>query len=222
VSKLTALQKIVVAESEAMAALLVGVEKIVSLIDRCRIYEGLYLDNFHEHLGKHDEQRQLRETLVKLYTLILGFLCKAAHFYSRNFLRRIHDAVLNQSGIEEFLKDIEYWEERVHHDANNCGTKRIDSGVGALRDNLDQNKRCAILSWLSDIKYERLHNTARENRTEGSGKWLLAHEKFLEWRRSRESMILWLHGVRMCYISFAFLRLEKGRRARGMNEPSRC
>lgn len=205
-----------------MAALLMGVERMVDLIGRCRIYEVRYLDNSPKQPGEQDEEQQLKGTLLKLYTLILGFLCKASHFYDRNSLRRVCDALLNQSGIEEFLRDIECWEQRVHRDANNCSAKRLDSRLATLCDNVDQNKIHKILTWLSDIKYERLHYAAKENRAEGSGGWLLGHEKYLKWRRSSTSMILWLHGVRMCFKFTPFCASKKNENEEIMNEQSCC
>ena len=73
---------------------------------------------------------------------------------------------------------------------------RIDSRVAALCERLDSSERLSILEWISSIPYEENHFFARQGRTNGTGKWLLGHERYREWRASSASMILWLHGDR--------------------------
>jgi hypothetical protein len=53
-----------------------------------------------------------------------------------------------------------------------------------------------IMCWASTVPYEQVHETAYAGRTPNTALWLLAHEDFREWRHSRASMILWLHGIR--------------------------
>lgn len=59
-----------VADSNIMAVILVGVNKIINLIGRCTIFEELYLR--HEHVADNTQQ-QLQGTLLNLYTYILNF-----------------------------------------------------------------------------------------------------------------------------------------------------
>ena len=76
---------------------------------------------------------------------------------------------------------------------------RIDSRVTALCERLDNSERREILRWISGIPYEENHNFACQGRTCGTGKWLLRHKQYHEWRSSSASMILWLHGDRKCH-----------------------
>lgn len=197
-------------------------ERMVYLIGRCRIYEQLYLS---EKKATPDlVEQQLEAALTKLYTVILRFLCTALSFYGKTAFSRTYDAILNQGELQGFFTDLEYSEERGHRDASNCNSARnatahrkllgngqhlrdlletwndpflpTASGVAIIHDDLSQEKRRRILTWISGIEYARLHYTARENRLEGTGQWVLAHEKYLEWKRSTASMILWLRGVR--------------------------
>ena len=196
---------------------------MINLIGRCRIYELLYLCEKNAQT-QNGAQKQLETTLVKLYTAILRFLSKCFGFYDKNAISRTYEALLNQGQLQEFLSDIGYLEERVHHDGVNCSTAqnvtahkallengknlrrildtwqdpimRTASSVAIIHDNLNRSEREKILIWISEIPYLRLHWTARKDRTEGTGGWILAHEQYLKWKRSSQSMILWLHGVR--------------------------
>jgi hypothetical protein len=47
---------------------------------------------------------------------------------------------------------------------------RTDFRVAALYDGLNESERSDILNWLSSIRYEKNHRTAREGRTDGTGK----------------------------------------------------
>lgn len=51
-----------------------------------------------------------------------------------------------------------------------------------------------ILAWISATCHEENHFHARQERTSGTGAWLLRHKKYREWRASISSTILWLHG----------------------------
>ena len=73
---------------------------------------------------------------------------------------------------------------------------RIDHRVFSMFETLKSVKQSSILQWISSIPYEDNHKTASQGRTEGTGQWLLQHQRYLEWRKSSASMILWLHGFR--------------------------
>ena len=79
---------------------------------------------------------------------------------------------------------------------------RVDDRVRTLSDGYEVDKRNKILSWVSHIPYEEIHYVARKGWTNGTGKWLLDHERYVEWRASSASTILWLHGMRksICHI----------------------
>lgn len=58
---------------EAFGAIVEGLEKATELIARCGILEALFL----QHGGATDARMALETEMVKLYSMILGFLCKA-------------------------------------------------------------------------------------------------------------------------------------------------
>lgn len=57
-------------------------------------------------------------------------------------------------------------------------------------------ERSKILQWISSIEYAKHHLHATENCIDGTGEWLFGRKDFLAWENSRDSTILWLHGIR--------------------------
>lgn len=65
-----------------------------------------------------------------------------------------------------------------------------------LNETATENKvRTAILSWLSPLQMGRVHQSIAEQAQQGSGRWLLNSDPFLEWR-SGEKKLLWCSGMR--------------------------
>lgn len=52
------------------------------------------------------------------------------------------------------------------------------------------------------IEYKKHHATAKETILDKTGQWLLNKNEFRNWRSSKASSILWLHGIRRFYHSF--------------------
>ena len=204
-----------------MAALLIGGEKVTQLINRCTIYELLYLRP-KPFEPVTPATANLQTALVALYSAILRFLASSKQLYDRSFVSRTLGSSLSPEvlGFVETCKDLEA---QVVTEARNLdriqdretNTKleslledlkipilRVDDRVGALSDGYEVDKRNKILSWVSDIPYEEVHYVARKGWTNGTGKWLLDHERYVEWRASSASTILWLHGMRksVCHV----------------------
>jgi hypothetical protein len=73
---------------------------------------------------------------------------------------------------------------------------RTDSRVAEIWDRSRQTEISEILRWISQVPYKDNHTTTKDNRTDDTGRWLLVHPQYREWRGSSASMILWLHGIR--------------------------
>lgn len=212
------LAKTVVAESQQIGALLVGLDTMTNLINRCKIYEILYLND-----GEAGQAfSNLEMALVKLYAAMLRFLASANVLYDSNTGVRILRAMLEPNKVEGFVDMCEKLQAHVDAEANNCGhthsrvahTKmtelerlltgltapiiRTDLQVTKLWDRLNDSRRSKILAWASSIPYEDNHYTARQGRVGSTGEWLLKHKTYREWRGSSASMISWLHGIREC------------------------
>jgi ankyrin repeat domain-containing protein 50 len=212
------LAKTVVAESQQMGALLVGLDTVTNLINRCKIYEILYLND-----GQAGQAfSNLEIALVKLYAAMLRFLASANVLYDSNTGVRILRALLEPNKVADFVDQCEKLQAQVDVEANNCDHTdnrvaharmaelerllvdltapiiRTDRQVTKLWDRLNDSKRTKILAWASSIPYEDNHYTARQGHVASTGEWLLNHERYREWRGSSASMILWLHGIREC------------------------
>ena len=221
------LKQITVAESQQMGALLTGVEKLTFLIGRCQIYEALYLkqEQFEEEKWKSG-LKNLTSALTNLYAVMLRFLASATRAYNQGSFSRTLCAILNPAEVVGFLDECQTLENSVAFEVDNCErlhtrrfqasseeqilnlkqaladlqtpTRQIDSRVATLCERLGSSERLRILEWISSTPYEENHFFARQGRTSGTGRWLLRHEKYHQWRTSSASMILWLHGERKC------------------------
>ncbi|KAJ9634602.1 hypothetical protein H2199_008885 [Coniosporium tulheliwenetii] len=200
-----------VAESQQMGDLLVATEKATYLINRGTIYELLYLQCNH---GTSSDQvlLNLRGALVKLYATVLRLHANANRLYDKSTASRAIHAVLNPDEVRNFVQECQTLEERVDIEASNCERMyaheahatlrnrmenlqqlldemkqpvvRVDDRVAELWDRSNLSQQYEILRWTSDTPYEENHKTARDGRTEDTGKWLLMHERYLQWRKS--------------------------------------
>lgn len=206
-----------------MGALLIGVERITPLISRCHIYEALYLrEQFEQEWTP--AITNLTSALVTLYATLLSFLARAIRAYNRGIISRTLCAILNPAEVISLLDKCRDLENDLATEVDNCERiytrrvqatseekvqalkhilvnlqtpiLRIDSRVASLCQRLDSSERQSMLEWISSIRYEENHFFASQNRTSGTGEWLLQHERYREWRASSASTILWLHGDR--------------------------
>lgn len=218
------LLQITIAGDEQMGALLAGIEKVAYLLSRCKVYELLYLQKMPPDQEDSKQATQnLRVTMVSLYAGILGFLAKASMLYSKGTIGRTVHGILKPLEIEGFLKDFQSLEERLGQEVSNCervyyrnvqkdssevvkGLQRIlmslaapvlqvESHVSELYEKMESAERAQVLMWISPIPHEKAHLNARHNRTQDTGKWLLNHSLYLQWKESSTSGILWLHGM---------------------------
>jgi len=201
-----------------MGALPAGLDTMANLINRCKIYEILYLDD--RQAGQ--AFLNLETALVNLYVAMLRFLTSANVLYDSSTGVRILRSMLEPGKVADFVDKCEKLQAQVDVEANNCDHThnrvahakitelegllgdltapiiRTDLQVTKLWDRLNDSRRTKILAWVSSIPYEDNHYTARQGRVSNTGEWLLRHERYREWRGSSASMILWLHGIRKC------------------------
>lgn len=215
--------KAAVSDKEQMSNLLTGLHKVLYLIDRCKIYEMLYLENRQAT----EALPNLASAMVELYAIILQFLSKAIRLFSKGTVRRALHAFLKPEDVADFVSKCETSETRVEIEAENCERShsrlahsrlggyaddlkkllkelddskeliaRIDNRVATLWHRSNEHERSEILKWTSDIPYLDHHKLASTGRTSGTGVWLLEHDQYRDWQSSNESIILWLHGIR--------------------------
>lgn len=196
-----------------------GLQRVLYLVGRFRIYEELYLRD----VQRADSIIVFTSALTQLYAIILRFLAKAIRLFDGNTALRAIRAVLHPDDVSEFEEECQKWENRVEIEAHNCERVcsrtehaqaaefkkllneltqpdsvffRIDAKVTDLWHRSAKDERIKILSWTSDIPYKDNHELACQGRTSETGTWLLEHNRYQEWQSLDESMILWLHGIR--------------------------
>lgn len=210
--------KIAVGESQQMGALLVGAEKVASLIDRCSVYEALYL----RAEGTEQFEKNLERALLALYMAILRFLAVANRLYESSTKRVVY-GLLSPDEVVGFVNNCRSLETELDIEVGNCERSHRKTAHTQLEDNgrqlkqlveslqepilridhklsndRSESERLKILNYLSSIPYEANHYVACDGRTKDTGGWLLKHELFSQWRSSKSSNILWLYGIRRC------------------------
>lgn len=111
---------------------------------------------------------------------------------SLNRLER-ENAAQSTETLQKLLKELK----ELQHVRDSM--EKIESRIGMLWNSSVEDKQAEILEWTSKIPYLDNHLTAGKGRTEGTGEWIFDHSQYQEWRTSYQSMILWLHGIRMSY-----------------------
>lgn len=206
-----------------MGILLLGLDRVLYIINRCKVYEILYPpDSDLSNAGQN-----LESALTDLYLLILQFLSKAIRLYERSTASRAFKAFWDPDEIIDFENRCQDLEMRVDIEVQNCERfynkierveslqqaktlkvllqelnklkdpiGRVDTRVTELWKILNEVERSNILIWTSDIPYQDHHTIACKGRTKDTGEWLFEHRQYKVWQSSDESMILWLHGIR--------------------------
>jgi hypothetical protein len=203
-----------------MGALLVSVEKVTYLTNRCTIYELLYRPGTTPGQLLHN----LHAALVVLYAAILRLMALAHRLFAKNTATRAVHALINPGEVSDFLAKCQGLETRVEIEAQNCERMRsqevdanlqisicslqklleslqkpilrTDERVSSFLEKVDRRERLEILEWISNIRYGTNHETVKDNRTQSTCEWLLSHKRYLEWQDTSSSIILWLHGTR--------------------------
>jgi hypothetical protein len=133
-----------VAESQQMGTLLIGVEKVTYLTNRCRIYEILYL-----HDGQSEEAvANLESALIALYATMLRFLAHMIRLYEKGFGNRALSGVLNPDKLTSFVDECRELEARVDIEASMC-ERTLSRTVRARLDEREERLR-QLLAGLQD------------------------------------------------------------------------
>ncbi|CAG1994213.1 unnamed protein product [Fusarium graminearum] len=209
------------ADNEQMGLLIIGMEQVICLIARCSIYHQLYLENVvHTTKLQTKATHQLSNAMARLYAKLFSFLAYCIRLLDRNSAVRMLKTFCNPTEVAAKLKEIGNLETQVTTEANVCqGTiaesafqnmdensrdtrqklrdmsSSFDGQMEQLWKHLNEDERCKILQWVSDIPYESDHYIARKGRVEGTGEWLMGHEVYQTWQRPDTSNLMWLNGI---------------------------
>ncbi|ESU18163.1 hypothetical protein FGSG_11438 [Fusarium graminearum PH-1] len=158
--------------------------------------------------------------MARLYAKLFSFLAYCIRLLDRNSAVRMLKTFCNPTEVAAKLKEIGNLETQVTTEANVCqGTiaesafqnmdensrdtrqklrdmsSSFDGQMEQLWKHLNEDERCKILQWVSDIPYESDHYIARKGRVEGTGEWLMGHEVYQTWQRPDTSNLMWLNGI---------------------------
>jgi hypothetical protein len=205
-----------------MGLLLIGLEQVVCLITRCKVYEQLYLDNIEPQENIHvDVMKELSQQTVRLYRKLLSFLAHYVRLVNKNRFEKVLHTFLNPDEISDMLSEIGKLQTTTTVAADLCQkhlavleihqtnenfrkareqlhtvVSRLDMETLQLWKMLNEDERVKILQWVSDIPYESDHYNAKTGRIEGTGGWLMQHKTYDTWRDAQDSTVLWLNGIR--------------------------
>ena len=207
-------------ERDQMAALLMSVEKITSITNRCTIYEKL----FRSEIVSGQVLENLYTALVKLYAAVLRVMALAYKLFKKNTATRATHALFNPDDVSNVFAECQRLEVQVEMEAQNCERQRkqdvdarllnsicslqkllevfqkpilrTDDRVLAFLENVGQREHLEILKWISNVQYGSHHSTVKERRIKSTCEWLLRHKLYLEWQDTSSSTILWLYGTR--------------------------
>src|SRR5262245_47532407 len=99
-----------------MGTLLLGLDRVLYIINRCKVYETLYL---HDPLRGHALDNFI-SALIRMYVFILRFLSKAFRLYSNNTGSRALIALWNPDELVRFDDDCREREGHLDMEARNC------------------------------------------------------------------------------------------------------
>ncbi|KAI5808454.1 hypothetical protein BZA77DRAFT_329745 [Pyronema omphalodes] len=201
------LLKLCVDRQKTLDAILDGLDMIAGVINRCTVYELLYLRE------DSDASKHLENSMLRLYIAILKFLAKAVDRMKENEFK----ATFTMQNIAEDLQRLHSLEKTVTSDASVAQAKSTRSDLQDLRtrlenmnntisdiqpqlDNiqnwLEECDRSSILQWISEIPYTKHHKRISEERLEGTGQWLFERHEYKSWISSNDSKLLLLRGIR--------------------------
>ena len=137
-------------------------------------------------------------------------------FEANNNLQLLLDEIRNQEAeVKRYMELIEaevqrdtthrlmklsLGEQKRHENLNDAllalqqPINRMEDQFRSLKDGLENDKRVAILHWVSPIPFIQHHNQARRDVLRGSVQWFLSDEQLGHWQTSSCSSIMWLHG----------------------------
>ena len=188
-----------------MFALLGTVDRVLHAIIRGRQYESAY------GTENSDIVDTLRGDLVNVYWAVLKLLSYSIERLSEPTGARILATMLdNGSG---HFSDLTAKEKELADTARACSAAQGEKATQHLQDiqghlprietqvveclaKLGQREAIDILDWVSTVKHKAHHDNVRNNRTPGTGDWLLRKVEFRDWEESSSSAVLWLRGSR--------------------------
>ncbi|KAI9888211.1 MAG: hypothetical protein M1814_001089 [Vezdaea aestivalis] len=103
------------AESNQMAALLIGCEIALYMASRLQVYV-----EFWQKLPVETSQRNLEASLANMYAFVLKFLARALLVYDTSTIKRTLSAMWQIDEVTKFENEVDKLAVKVQNDASNC------------------------------------------------------------------------------------------------------
>ena len=204
--------QIAVNDQHAFGSTVTDLESISRLITRYAIFEEVYLRQPSKC------RSELETTLIGLYVEVLSHLAKIRQYFETSAIKRLMKSATspNEDGRMQTILSIERraselaniniteWQQKASHDSAmalaalnsfEAPIKRISDQVDIALTSLQEEKYLSMVRWLSCIPYPRHHDRIARDRIPNTGKWLLTHSSYNQWRSSSSSAILSLQGT---------------------------
>lgn len=202
-----------------MGTILTIVDTATSIIISSRVYETICLPHTVSSTSEVDHScfdRFLKD-LVSLYACILDALFQVSDLLSKSAAKRAISAVCKPDATRMLVDSIREKEHVLIRQVEACKTRlssetlakmeqqlrklavplsRIEGQVSACLKEVSRGEQIKILNWCSAIPYGAHHELVKDQRTVGTGNWLVSHPGFLEWQRDPLRPLLLLHGSR--------------------------
>ncbi|KAI1828523.1 hypothetical protein F4861DRAFT_544755 [Xylaria intraflava] len=213
-SALKVLLKAHVSECESLVAMLGCATRILPLVRCGAIYEKVYLKDISDE--SEESAANLREAIINIYAKVFQVLARAKHYLNQNSAVRFLHALLNLDESEELLQALDKAEMQLASAVQACQSvqtqnysanaqkllqsldkplRHIDERVKIILERVSADDRFKLLDTFSKVAFGDQHIRRTKSRTEGTGTWLLKHQKFRDWEISSSSSILWLTGT---------------------------
>ena len=201
--------QVAVSEQQINSDMLEGIEHISEVIARFAWIETLYL---HASTAL---RKQLQDSILKLYIVVLEFLAKARrHFTMRGYQRLLKSIRLETRDVQAHMQKIANEEEKVNKLARLIDTqyqqehaKVVEGGITSLLakvDGLSQQissldlrsgdsqplpspKRDELLQWLDAASTHQDYLNAQEAREQGTCDWIVHCQETQDWLDSSVS-----------------------------------
>ena len=205
-------------EQHIYSSMMGGLEHVSDVIARYAWIETSYLH------ASSKMRNQLQDAIEKLYVVVLQFLAKARHYYSKSTYQRVLKSLFqfDDQAVQKYLKAMSDEEEKVNSIARLIDaqylreiSKTMEGGFSSLLDRVGgvskqiedlrvdlsrqappaDAQRDKLLQWIDATSTYETFVTAKNARQSGTCDWILERKEFTDWLDSdRSSKVLWLHG----------------------------
>ncbi|KAK4073129.1 uncharacterized protein Triagg1_5409 [Trichoderma aggressivum f. europaeum] len=203
-----AVLSIPVTHIEQIATLAGIVELFTRIVHRGQVYEHLYTAT----TTHKDALSNLRDALRDLYTTAIELLSRSAVLVKGGLTTQTLNAILRPNKASGLISELWMKEQKVLLEAQVCEASRsaqagetmdgriealftslgelstpltrIDKGVDNVLEVVEQDRLERLMDFISSEKFGKDHITIKETRIEGTGDWLINHERFRDWQAS--------------------------------------